>query len=550
MNKTHFGWLAAATSCLVVAATMLLFPNSPARAQAAGSDLNIKIPPVVTLSINSPCNSPSSAGNDVTISLTPKRAGAFSSCPNIVTVGTNTPGFQLLFKASNANLVNTTASSSTIPSSANATPSKLAINTWGYALPAAGSANHNIVGMPSAILNTFDSSYTARTNSSPIPDDKYTKTPLADSILKTVSRADSGADLHNNQTTIYYGAAADMSVPAGKYKTTVTYTVIGEEIPTAPPTSLAQITAKRGITTLQDLDKGTCAAADWDATNGGINDNNTVVLVDIRNDQPYHVRKLADKKCWMIDNLKLELGVANADPIKDTTVLEPTNTDVLVDTEIHFTKDITAKGAPLDNMVGNFTTSDFLTRDGTRSAFVSNYLAWRQVDPGNTADCANNTGKGANGEAYNPISKTKCGYLYNFFTTSASTAPEYAAIFKPVVSSICPAGWRLPTGRASNLDKDSDYQILDLAYGGEGAYHSKNLSPQRYWLPSGAFMGVFSGSYYKSLISQGAMGHYWGSTTLGSEDAYKMYFYPDAIDPGLLKDDQLHGLAVRCVISP
>ncbi|MDR3125480.1 MAG: hypothetical protein LBU20_00165, partial [Candidatus Nomurabacteria bacterium] len=157
-----------------------------------------------------------------------------SSCPNIITISTNTTGFQLLFKSNSANLVNTTNNSYVIASTTNTTANALPVNAWGYAIPATNNAtnpNHSILGIPSTMLTNFNNSYTTRTDITPIPSDKYAKTPTTDTVIKQLSlNTTPTAALQDNQTTVYYAATADLNTKAGEYKARMTYTGVGEEI--------------------------------------------------------------------------------------------------------------------------------------------------------------------------------------------------------------------------------------------------------------------------------------------------------------------------------
>jgi hypothetical protein len=223
---------------LVLAAILVLVglgsaPVYSAKTTTGNTDISVKIPEVVVLSVKSSCSS-TATSNDLVIKLMPSRAGTLSSCPNVVTVSTNTTGFQLLFRAGSADLVNTKDSKFKVPSTANTAPAKLAANTWGYSIPTANGAGHDTLGIPSAVLNAFDGSYVAKTDAA-IANDKYAKAPTSDAIIKQLSltgaSVGSKVNLQDNQTTIYFAAAVDMDTQAGAYKTTIIYTAIGE----APP---------------------------------------------------------------------------------------------------------------------------------------------------------------------------------------------------------------------------------------------------------------------------------------------------------------------------
>jgi uncharacterized protein (TIGR02145 family) len=264
----------------------------------------------------------------------------------------------------------------------------------------------------------------------------------------------------------------------------------------------------------------------------------TMILTDMRDGQDYRIRKLADGKCWMIDNLKLELT--------DGMVLTPGDTNVAADTTVAL-----ATGG----LGGNFTSSGFLTVDNTNAAGTDydNYNAWRQVDPNETPNCQNNTGTG--GKAYNDDSATGCGYLYNFYTATASAGDNTKTTqYDTVESSICPAGWRLPTGMVAGAGTDSDFQNLSVNYGGTGAQQigaSSLAVLANLWLSAGAWQGAFGGAYgfASAPVRQGTYGLYWSASVNSAQGVYTTQFYNRGINPGVLNDSRMNGFAVRCLVD-
>ncbi|MDR1300614.1 MAG: hypothetical protein LBK50_02810, partial [Candidatus Nomurabacteria bacterium] len=286
------------------------------------------------------------------------------------------------------------------------------------------------------------------------------------------------------------------------------------------------IIANNNITTMQTLTSSICQSADYDSSNGGINENNTVTLTDTRNNQQYQVRKLADGKCWMIDNLKLELT--------DGMVLAPAETNVASNVTVYFTQDGTQTGAPLDGMTDNFTMSGSMTRDNDDTNVSPNYDAWRQFDPirYGVSGCSS-------GKSYNTSSKSGCGYLYNFYTTTAGTVLQVQNN-GTAVSSICPANWKLPLG--TYPPPGGDYSLLNNAYSGSGS---------SIWSISGAWQVANGGRYVKSH-SLSSYGIYWTSTH-GNVNVYRVAnapsFYGGSFDVQGYYQRRSYGLAVRCLVG-
>ena len=253
-----------------------------------------------------------------------------------------------------------------------------------------------------------------------------------------------------------------------------TVTITGNNL--APPA--------RTPTTMQEMNGAYCAIMPVDQV---------IVLPDIRNGQTYRVKKMQDNKCWMIDNLKLELT--------DGQVLAPDTTAVVANTTVSFNKTV-------GTWSGNFKTSGYLTADNTDSSTLPNYDAWGQANPSSLVYCTNPTG-GAFISTTDGVSTTGCGYVYNFYTATAGTAPQ-TTTSGTAAGSICPAGWRLPTAYTHNTS--TDFPALDVAYGGIGGNVVDAPTINTLWVSTGAWHGVFGGVYVNSMFSTDNAFHYWSST--------------------------------------
>ncbi|MDR1300831.1 MAG: fibrobacter succinogenes major paralogous domain-containing protein [Candidatus Nomurabacteria bacterium] len=365
--------------------------------------------------------------------------------------------------------------------------------------------------------NTAGNNITITQNTNTIPTDSNNSLTIIDTAGTTA----------NELKTTEYEVCADNNMTNGDYHITIAY-ILQNNIPTyAKVINGAYFQDK--TTNLNE----TCSAMPvYDATNP--DPNSTIVMIDNRNDQEYLVRKLKDEKCWMIDNLKLEL--------ENGMVLMPTTTNVTTDIIVDFNwSNFTT------NHDDKFVTSGYLTKTGTYNTVVDSY-AWRQVDPSNTANCLNNTGASGNGNiSYDSSSKTKCGYLYNSYAATASTVDgtETAGIAD---GSICPAGWKLPSGQ----NADGDFGTLDKAYpSGTGSSHDlASPDTQALWLSAGAWQGAFGGYYSSGFGGQGSFGIYWSSSVVPGNYTIDMDFNSSRVDPGtIINNSRDYGLAVRCLVE-
>ncbi|MDR1300315.1 MAG: fibrobacter succinogenes major paralogous domain-containing protein [Candidatus Nomurabacteria bacterium] len=369
--------------------------------------------------------------------------------------------------------------------------------------------------------NTAGNNITITQNSNNLPTDSNNPLTIIDTANTTT----------NELKTTQYEVCADNNLANGDYNITIAY-VLQDNLPIPMQTFTSADCQARPVYDAADPDPAS-----------------TMTMIDTRNDQLYLVRKLKDNKCWMIDDLKLALkpGMALTSDTTNVPASEPKTID--------FAWGSFTSGTYDD--ITNFVKTGYLTRSGTGSSASSNYDAWRQVNPNdssmsNSTNCISNTGDADNGGiSYNTNSKTGCGYLYNYYTATAGSAAQadysngkgsgYIA-----QQSICPSGWKLPSGQNAG----GDFGYLDTKYDGTGAYQSGTPAQlATLWLSAGAWQGAFSGSYYSGLYGQGSAGDYWSSSVDLSAYAYYTHFHSSYVSPGAGSNTRLDGYAVRCLVS-
>jgi uncharacterized protein (TIGR02145 family) len=259
----------------------------------------------------------------------------------------------------------------------------------------------------------------------------------------------------------------------------------------------------------------------------------TMTLTDIRNGQDYRVRKMPDGKCWMIDNLKLELT--------NSTILTPADSNVSADIVVTLAS---------SNLIGNFTITGYLRTDSNDNRIGSSN-AWRQVNPSDPTIEGTQSCVARN--FIDPASTTGCGYLYNLYTATAGIDTTTNGAWNGVASSICPANWHLPTLY--------ELGILNSAmYDGSTSSTVGTTEDTKYvnnWWYTGLFAGTFSGVYNgkpdyittPELNTQGQTGAFWIMPSLlgsGSSITQTLYIYPHrfALSSGVTN---YLGHAVRCL---
>ena len=459
----------------------------------------------------------------VSINLSPVAGfDTYGANCQIVWIDTNMPGYVLSIRANSDDGTNnltyqnpTTLSplpfipaidSSATPDS----PAALTTGSWGFAVED---------------FSGFDSNYST-SDLGQIATNKFAELPTTDTLIADVNEMPESSDSY----TFYYATRVDHTKPAGTYTTTITYTATGKiasESPIAMQAFSAQQCNSMG---LHEIAK----------------------LYDTRDGQAYRVRKMDDGKCWMIDNLRLEL-------IEDM-VFTPDDSDVKTATTVNFNwryyDDSFEEWVGFTGTrEGDFVTWGELTKMGyPAGGYGFDYMAWRQVDPSMEIfypdDVAAWGYEDWQVEAYYYCrpgraafwygSLTGCGYFYNFFTATAGTSDDPSGNEQlAATGSICPAGWRLPITGFDYYGSDSDIALLNGFMNGDGAPSAEsydyvnNRSYVDNWLPSGAWQGAMGGRYMGgSIFNTGSNGSYWSATS-GNYRGYMFEFNssPDPDDP-------------------
>ena len=239
-----------------------------------------------------------------------------------------------------------------------------------------------------------------------------------------------------------------------------------------------------------------------------LSENQTITLLDARDNSEYSIKKFSDGSCWMVQNLRLGYDKAYT-----------------------LTKDLT-------NITDNGSyylpqTGHQASLDGTNVATVSFSQSsdnQARVQYATTSDLLAKDSSLANAQ--------DTGY-YNFY--AATLGKSYYGLDGNVSGyierDICPKGWQLPVNDSSN--HRSWYYFYNTLNGGQ---HANLVSA------SGASL-LYSGNYYDSSLNNvGSYGDWWSSTVNGTN--YSRYLYVNSngnVDPLNSYGRKYFGFAVRCV---
>ena len=234
---------------------------------------------------------------------------------------------------------------------------------------------------------------------------------------------------------------------------------------------------------------------------------------DRRDGNVYKIQRLADGKCWMLDNLRLD----------------PTQVDLAT-----LQGNTNASDQTLDYFLnGGGTTSDKYPTAGLAN-WASGYSFSQPLTNADYKDqttTSYGSGSGKIGVYYNFCAASAGSYCYGN-GTSAGTSVDDAG------EDICPAGWRMPTGGADTVTTDGkgEYQALYTAY-------SSNATDFR-----NALSTPLSGNFLVGSASrQGSNGFFWSSTRNNDNNMYVLDVSSSRVRPQYYNLRYV-GASVRCLL--
>ena len=299
-----------------------------------------------------------------------------------------------------------------------------------------------------------------------------------------------------------------------------------------------------------------------------------IALTDLRDGNTYAVAKLADGNCWMIENLRLS------------------------NTAEHNSDGFLAQGYNNSPTYGNFsglanpespwaldatTANSLYSIDGAGNTIIIganiygglNNYRFPRYNNQNTASRYDTYATGGNVYSY--------GNYYTWHAAIADISPNTTSGNSVIGTSLCPAGWRLPTGGGAasssstagiNVTGDPStyrdfynlgYKVMDET---KTAYESKPNYGQSYYdanavnedgdTASKALRKypnnfIYSGRIYDNSVNgRGTRGEYWSSTTAGSSSAFYTDIQSQTLYPGTASSsgDIDFGRTIRCLVSP
>ena len=414
---------------------------------------------------------------------------------------------------------------------------------------------------PPTIINGFD-------NYSTIPN-VYTQ--VAKRTSGTSMTSDTSVSGSYLDTT--YQIYANSAQPAGTYNGKVKYVIVHpnsnhntiSDLDTAFAAAGKMKVYEEGDNSyyaMQDMDTEICSMV---ANTGA---STATQLVDTRDNNLYWVAKLDDGKCWMTQNLDLDIGGTGV------ATLTSDNTDISADASVYASSGVYSDYGVDD---GVYTWSPVST------AITSNYYldgttvkpsAWPTDTTGHTKPYSleggvgyvYSSGSSSNDTKYTTLAscdtngrtEAECkryitGNFYNWTAAIASNnSTNIGSTTEEIASnSICPKGWRLPNdSRTDNVNNEFGRMLYragitaNLSAGNNSVGYAtdgfnKIRSNPYYFVRSGSIGGGI-------LHDSGVVGTYWSSTTSSNIYAYFLRF--NSGDIHLARNNNRYfGLSVRCI---
>ncbi|MBR2641051.1 hypothetical protein IKD49_01155 [Candidatus Saccharibacteria bacterium] len=301
-------------------------------------------------------------------------------------------------------------------------------------------------------------------------------------------------------------------------------------------------------------------------------------LTDLRDRQTYAVARLADGRCWMIENLRLESQYTTR--AGDAALSRGYGT--YSGTGTNYGSFVGLANAESSGFSSSFSSNSLYSIDGSNNTININSADNPQIripkyNNINTASSTRATSLTASTTYSTTANASIYGYgnYYSWAAALANTIHYATDNLSLVDTAICPANWFLPQGgsvtSSINVDGDEsnwrDYYTLgyytmsqvktahqDTANDGN-SYYSGTVNANgdtatkafRKFPNNFVYSGRFNGN---AVGNRGGNGYYWTATPSTNGTAYRFVINETNVYPGTNNDDKFRGFAVRCFYIP
>lgn len=365
-----------------------------------------------------------------------------------------------------------------------------------------------------------------------------------------LANSNSPTGAQSDEIDIDYGVKLNLDTVPNEYSTQITFAVVAN---IAPKTI-------RDMVYMQDFAKLT--SDELTSVKQSMTVGDDYKLVDNRDDKMYFVAKQADGNIWMTQNLDLCIGCTGV------SALTSENTDI--------NDSITNGGYTTHGGVITWTpASTAITSSQTISGLsVSPGIptsgdAPYSVEGGETYVYPMGVGLTGTDIAYPSLTQCKnfhsegdCLHYHvgNYYNWYAAVAINSGAnlIIDPGNSyiarnSICPAGWRLPNGRAGDTAQGREFGQLFLSSGATSTLTATSYASDGFEIVRAEPLFFVRGGYVSgsTMDNKASTGYYWSSTldTRSTPTPHLMWFGASSLGSGTTNynNDGNSGDMVRCL---
>ena len=402
----------------------------------------------------------------------------------------------------------------------------------------------------------------------------YTFAGWCDGTINTTTVYDSTNKIYYNPGTLCNDAPAtgnsDVYAAASSYKfagktinpdgnNDVTLTAVWN------PTTVAQAYGSTTMT-MQNMSSTIC---------NKITPNQWALVTDNRDSQQYHIARLEDGRCWMLDNLNLDLytyrntlSTGNTNITDSTALSRFKGSGTMSSSDRYPTAAITSgwttnnsNSAPLQNRNGKCDPSingSYYPCTKAPSGVTNGYQG-NNYNYNTVIDRFSSSGSSSAANIYYNIGpgNYKVGTFYNFCATTGGyycwgngtdAGSHTESTNYNIANDICPASWRLPKSGTISYPT-ANYDEYKYLYDTIAANYPETYNTSTSPLSIQSMLSTSLAGFYRSgtAYNQGSGAYYWTSTYVSITDIYYAYSGIITFSSNTPSAHRYDGMSIRCI---
>ncbi|MBR3131947.1 hypothetical protein IKG33_00835 [Candidatus Saccharibacteria bacterium] len=277
-------------------------------------------------------------------------------------------------------------------------------------------------------------------------------------------------------------------------------------------------------------------------------------LTDARDGNVYAIARLADGKCWMIENLRLNADATIGDINKSLA---------------QGYGSYSGSGINYGSFIGLADSENDFSSGAANTIYSTDGSTIINVNPTNSPGDRiprynnDNINRSLAVGYDNNYQWYSYGNYYNWAAAIANTNYFNTDNTSATTTSLCPTGWRLPQGGDKTRiesNNDNDFWTL-IVTNLNGGTNPANYSSSTYPYYTGtteatpvsklvkAFPNnfIYSGRYSNSAASSRNSGGFYRSSTTSGGNTYYLHFTGSEVYPGASRVIKIYGFSIRCI---